>query len=551
MNNYWQFHDSKMLELKSIYKRKDKQLQNKLQDIFNRFNIEFSEIYNIADSKIKEMTDIYIEELEDNNLLTGMFGIMAKNIKNRKRVKYSEILLLMIYGIYQEEQKKLDEIELKIIKEEANYYYQQGQKEVNKNRRVSNITDTLLFSLLAIPDSKGYVWEDYKEGIKKYNAEQIYRQVIINLQQGNKLDISQVDYQNILKKQQNSKLSINTKEDDIKISGSIDNLLIGIDNQAKIEGIKEFDENAIVKIVAVHDEKTTEMCKSLDNQFFYVHDWNEFERYSDANKKIMKYKCFGLIVGLNCPPINDNFHYCRSTIIYSEKILDEDEGDLLENVKYKMKQFLYDNKVAKYKDLSKNYKILFENQLQNAESQTKRILQNIYNKTDYLIVDVGNSKYNRKLDIIKLNIKNNDVSTLAHELFHKIDTKNKITKNNDLRKYLEKDLKRIGLNRESYINEILKYDRNAFKIDKHGKFVLNEKYRGLADIINGTTNGEIKLGYGHPKEYWNKDKKNLSRETFAQFGRMYYDNDNIVIHTLENILPSTKQIIDINLRRIK
>lgn len=320
MNNYWQFHDSKMLELKSIYKRKDKQLQNKLQDIFNRFNIEFSEIYNIVDSKTKEMADIYIEELEDNNLLTGMFGIMARNIKNRKRVKYSEILLLMIYGIYQEEQKKLDEIELKIIKEEANYYYQQGQKEVNKNRRVSNITDDLLFSLLAIPDSKGYVWDEYNEGIKKYNAEQIYRQAIINLQQGNKLDISQVEYQNIIKKQQNSKLNVNTKGDDIKISGSIDNFLIGIDNQAKIEGIKSFDENAIVKIIAVHDEKTTEMCKSLDNQYFYVHDWNEFERYSDVNRRIMKYKCFGLIIGLNCPPINDNFHYCRSIVKYVDSI---------------------------------------------------------------------------------------------------------------------------------------------------------------------------------------------------------------------------------------
>ena len=130
--------------------------------------------------------------------------------------------------------------------------------------------------------------------------------------------------------------------------------------------------------------------------------------------------------------------------------------------------------------------------------QEQNILNGAYSSLKVLRVSLVNEltyiPNNRKLDMIKLNVSNNDVSTLAHELFHKIDEKNKITKNNDLRKYIEKDLKRIGTNRESFINEISKYDINAFTINKLGKYELKEKYRGISDIINGYTDGRVKLG---------------------------------------------------------
>lgn len=126
------------------------------------------------------------------------------------------------------------------------------------------------------------------------------------------MDITNDIYQNLIKRQQNSRLNINGD----KISGDIDLTLIGINNQAKKEGIYSFDENAKVKFIAVKDEVTTKMCRSLNNQEFYVHDWNEFERYSANNGRITRYRCYGLVVGLNCPPIDDHFHWCRSFIAY-------------------------------------------------------------------------------------------------------------------------------------------------------------------------------------------------------------------------------------------
>lgn len=191
-----------------------------------------------------------------------------------------------------------------------------GQKEVikvNKKKDKPSILDMALFlTLMDMPNSGGYVWRQYIEVVIKYNADQIYRQTIINIQQNKENNIDDDTYQNIIKKQQNAKLCIN--ED--KISGAIDNQLIGINNLAKIEGISILDENARCKFKTVHDERTTKMCGSLDEQEFYIHDWNEFKRYSKTNDRITKYRCFGLIVGLNCPPINDGYHCCRSWIEY-------------------------------------------------------------------------------------------------------------------------------------------------------------------------------------------------------------------------------------------
>lgn len=312
----WQYHDSKMKELKKVYNKTSRRTQNRLQEIFDTFEINFEHLYQIANTKTKERINTYIEEWKEKNLLTGYFGMLAKNIYNRTRVKNSEILELLIYSAYIEEQSKLKETELNTFKELANYYYQEGQTEVNntlqKKKKVSVIPEAIFLALLAQPNVKGLTFEQYIEVTMRYNAEQIYRQMTIDLQQQKKLDITNNIYQNIINRQNNSRLNIN--ED--KISGDIDLTLIGINNNAKLEGMSYFDNEAKVEFVSVHDNKRTKMCESLDGQRFKVHDWNRFERYSKTSNTIKKYKCYGLITGLNLPPINDGFHWCRSTVRY-------------------------------------------------------------------------------------------------------------------------------------------------------------------------------------------------------------------------------------------
>lgn len=190
----WEYHNKKMIELKKIYNKINKQTQNHLQEIFNNFSIDFENFYNIADTKTKDRIDVYIEEWKEKGLLNGYFGLLANNICKRTRVKNSEILELLIYSAYIEEQSKLDEYEKQIMYDDANYYYVEGQKEVNKTldkkKSISILDKALFLYLLAQPNAKGYVWNDYIEAITKYNAEQIFRQATIDLQQQKELDIT-------------------------------------------------------------------------------------------------------------------------------------------------------------------------------------------------------------------------------------------------------------------------------------------------------------------------------------------------------------------------
>ena len=148
MNN-WQYHDNKMRDLKKVYNRISKQTQNNLQEIFDSYKIDFEHLYSISDNKTLNRVKTKIEEWKDKGFLTGYFGMLANNIYKRIRVKNSEILELLIYGAYIEEQSKLEETELNIFKDVANYYYQEGQKEVS----ICN-TRCYFFSLIKYAERK-------------------------------------------------------------------------------------------------------------------------------------------------------------------------------------------------------------------------------------------------------------------------------------------------------------------------------------------------------------------------------------------------------------
>lgn len=347
MNN-WKFHDKQMTKLKRLYLKTSKQTQNRLQEIIENFKFDFDTLYNIADKKTKDKVNTYIEEWKDKGLLTGYFGTLAKNIYGRTRVKNSEILGLLIYGAYIEEQSKIQEQELNIMYDDANYYYQEGQEEVyntlsKKERKPINILKWALFlALLDQPNVKGYVYEQYIQATIQYNAQQIYRQMTIDLQQQRQLDIANDIYQNLIKRQNNSKLNINGD----KISGDIDAQLIGVNNLAKVEGIKEVDNNAQVRFIAVIDGKETNMCHSLDNQLFYIDKENTFNRYygeTQAELRMQRIRCKGLVLGLNLPPISHHFHWCRSTIIYNTNYKSNDfrNGNILGKEQYRaLEQYL-------------------------------------------------------------------------------------------------------------------------------------------------------------------------------------------------------------------
>lgn len=123
----WKQHDKYIKQLKQLYNKTSKQTQLRLQELFDTFNFTSKNIYDIADNKNKKRINTYIESWKEQGLLknNNYFAVLANNIYRKARVKNSEILELLIYSAYVEEQNKLEEQEKQIMYEDANYYYEE------------------------------------------------------------------------------------------------------------------------------------------------------------------------------------------------------------------------------------------------------------------------------------------------------------------------------------------------------------------------------------------------------------------------------------------
>lgn len=510
----WQYHDSKMKELKRLYLKTSKQTQNRLQEIFDRIDFTFDNLYNIADKEHKSRINTYIEEWKDKGLLTGYFGMLAKNIYNRTRVKNSEILELLIYGAYIEEQNKIKEQELSILYDDVNYYYQEGQQEVNntlpkKERKPFSVLKWALFlSLLDQPNAKGYVFEQYIQTTIQFNAQQIYRQMTIDLQQQKQPNITNDIYQNLIKRQNNSKLNINGD----KISGDIDVQLIGVNNLAKVEGIKEVDNNAQVRFIAVIDGKETDMCHSLDGQVFYVNKENIFNRYygeTQKDLKIERIKCFGLVIGLNLPPISHHFHWCRSTITYQVENVEKTRYNLdIPKINKEVKQILKGAKLnSKVKKLFNKYLIDTNVELDSKLNAPMR--------------------YSIDKDKIFINPEHQDFKyydlseSLTHEIIHMIDTRNNISDKLNIDNELRRARQNIDINKKKYINILSssEYEDNMT----------------LSDIFSAITDGDVTGNFGHRKEYWLQDITRAKKEISANIMSAYLTNNKQTLNVLDSI----------------
>lgn len=506
--NYWQYHDEKMKELKQLYLRISKQTQIRLQAIFESIDFDFDYLYNIADKEHKSRINTYIEEWKDKGLLTGYFGILAQNIYNRTRVKNSEILELLIYGAYVEEQSKIQEKELNIMYADANYYYQEGQKEVNntlpkKERKPIKILKWALFlALLDQPNVKGYVFEQDRQATIQFNTQQIYRQMTIDLQQQKIPDIKNDIYQNLIKRQSNSKLNINGN----KISGNIDTQLIGVNNLAKVEGIKEIDDNAQIRFIAIIDGNETDMCHSLDAQLFYINKENAFDRYYGETQKdlrVERIKCFGLVVGLNLPPISHYFHWCRSTITYYVPI------EKQEKIEYNRAEYVRKNKITDSK--------VIDDKIRQVKRRFPKYIQNYINSTPLEII--GKNRNNHYLDGKLYLLSDATEEEIVHEIGHIIEEKLNLKGDKEYQRILKQGIENIDLT-NNCIGPIKGYDANKYEFLLAGnKFISDYQRR----VYNIDIDKEPRINYADYSFNYN-----VLRDYFPEGLRVYFKNKQLL-----------------------
>lgn len=235
----------------------------------------------------------------------------------------------------------------------------------------------------------------------------------------------------------------------------------------------------------------------------------------------------------------------------AEHSLDEENHRKYELKREEWKTIAEDSKESRESDVGRKVSELlngiskqkkeFEKGLEFVQDdKIKNLLRKSYDRTVFKRTERSRSRYSPSKKTVFL-AKDAPTSSIVHELFHEIDDNYSLTRNGMLKDSVQMDYRRLQNLAQGYgksIEEMLysKYKDAFAEVDSQQE--LREEYRGLSDILNGMSSGKITLGYGHEKEYWAKKGK-LEAETFAQFGRCLYENNENVLSMFKDIFPNS------------
>lgn len=323
----WKNTDEYLLKYLKKYKIINRNTRDNIQNVFNELNIDYKDINKNISKQQKNKLDRFILNLKKNKLLKDYFGYKARLIFSKKSVTYLEMLEIMIMACYIQQNEDLKEYNNLLFYEVCKESYEQGIKDIEKIKKIKPISFKLpiLYTILNIPIFNATA-ESYLYSLALTNAEETFKQVLINMQLNRELNVDNKYFENLFNKQDNRFININKD----KASGGVVNIVENVTNLAYLQS--GIDTNTTeCRFIAEMDKRTTKMCESLNNQVFKINEMNIYQRYSDADKKIITYHTQGLVRGENLPPIDNHFHWCRSTITY---LLEENIADVVrDNIK--------------------------------------------------------------------------------------------------------------------------------------------------------------------------------------------------------------------------
>lgn len=309
----WEFHDKQMRELRRIYEGLSNETQTELKRIIKNFEgVDLNAL-----TTDKTIFNEYVAKWKKEGVLKNEFNVIVLNILNKPAVFNIDMLHTLILGAYYEQETKAERMQKPIIIDDIKYHYREAQEEVAKKtgKEPKTPIEKLFEDIYGSANAEGFMLINYMQYYISKEVIKLEQVLFEELRQGIEIDLDNKKYQKIFKEQVNDKLAI----DGDKISGDIDNYVIGFDNEAKVEAYKAEDKEAKVRFIAIEDDRTTPMCHSLDGQEFYVDKDNVYTRYYGIDPKTgyeATMRTHGLVVGENLPPIDNYFHYCRSTIEY-------------------------------------------------------------------------------------------------------------------------------------------------------------------------------------------------------------------------------------------
>jgi hypothetical protein len=319
---------------------------DELQNIVDSNKLGIDEIHDVADTpkinKFKRKIISTFDEIKnvDKPIDNKYIDFLGKSYLNKSRITNKDIMLFLIMLEYLKLALKLNDYELfNEIIAIAHKHAENECKRVlgrDKKTRPINVLNTMLMTM---PNHLGSIWSDYIQNEINYNANMLFKQIMIDISQENKIDLNSDVYKKIFDKQQRTHLNI--KDD--KYSGGIDAQTVFIANQTILEVGKDYD---MKKVMFISDMcgNVTKMCKNMHKMVFNLKGQNVFDRwYGDSAKDLKEVivDVDGLVLGINMPPITGHFHWCHSTLTYQidEDLADETSKKLLEMNKTAKEQY--------------------------------------------------------------------------------------------------------------------------------------------------------------------------------------------------------------------
>lgn len=282
-----------------------------------------SSLNKTVPNSVKRAFKRKIKKWEQEGLVDVYFKYMLDSLK---KYTYSNILKACVYATYAEAETKIFKESKQVFTTVANDCYKQAKKEIiHCPITVPDILTWAYISKWLNVFSLNCSYEEYLQTLTMTDSDEMFKKCIQAI--NSESELKEEDIAKLIEKQQNRVLKIGKDETtgSDKFSGIIESMSRTVGNKAYIQPFP----NQQVKFVAELDSRTTKMCLSLNGQIFNTIDTNKFKRYSDKAKTEVSYETKGLVQGINLPPIEDHFHWCRSTITYQiNKTINELEKEI-------------------------------------------------------------------------------------------------------------------------------------------------------------------------------------------------------------------------------
>ena len=138
--------------------------------------------------KNKKLERLYKRWIADG-ILSDIATYKVYKILKKKNISNLEVLTATLDALYFKQDNDIDETEL--FNEVAKSSYDLGCEECKgKVKKNKHEIELYIAALIILPNkTNGNIWKEYMEDVSLYNSTQIKRQVLINLQQGNELNV--------------------------------------------------------------------------------------------------------------------------------------------------------------------------------------------------------------------------------------------------------------------------------------------------------------------------------------------------------------------------